>query len=295
MVPPGPVGRADFETVVAGLAFWNSQVEANPERLCVIRRHTEIDAAKRAGKLGMIFGFQRTAMLGEDLGRIKLFRDLGVRIMQLTYNNRTLYGDGCLETSDAGLSLLGRQAIREMNRLGVAVDLSHCGHRTTAEGASSKPVVLSHVGCNALHTHPRNKSDSELRAMAEKGGVAGIYLMPFLDIRGPRNTDLVVRHIEHAINVCGEDHVGVGSDLSIQPIEESPEYKKAAAEFVASRRRAGGGAPGEDLPLYIPELNHPRRIESIAVALGARGYSASTIGKIIGGNFHRVLGLSWSA
>jgi membrane dipeptidase len=291
------VGRADFETVVAGLAFWNSQVEAHPEQLCVIRHATEIAAAKQAGKLGLIFGFQRTTMLGEDLGRIKLFRDLGVRIIQLTYNNRSLYGDGCLEPSDAGLSVLGRQAIGEMNRLGISVDLSHCGHRTTAEGiaASSKPVLLSHVGCNALHAHPRNKNDSELRAMAEKGGVAGIYLMPFLDIRGPRNTELVVKHIEHAIDVCGEDHVGIGSDLSIQPIEESPEYKKAAAEFVAGRKEAGGGAPGEDLPLYIQELNHPRRLESIAVALGIRGHSPSRIAKVLGGNFHRVLGLTWSA
>jgi membrane dipeptidase len=131
--------------------------------------------------------------------------------------------------------------------------------------------------------------------MADKGGVAGIYLMPFLDIKGTRNTELVIRHIEHALKVCGEDHVGIGSDLSIQPIDETPEYQKAAAEFVASRRRAGGGAPGEDLPLYISDLNHPRRIESIALALGARGHSATTITKVIGGNFDRVLRTIWQA
>jgi membrane dipeptidase len=291
------VGRADFETAVAGLAFWNSEAERHSERICVIKRHSDIAEAKKARKLGIVLGFQRTAMLGDDLSRIKLFRDLGVRVMQLTYNNRTFYGDGCLETSDAGLSPLGRQAVTEMNRVGVAVDLSHCGHRTTAEGiaASTKPVLLSHVGCNAVFRHPRNKDDSELRAMAQKGGVAGIYLMPFLDIAGTRNTDLVVRHIEHAIQVCGEDHVGIGSDLSIQPIIETTEYKQAASEFVASRRKTGGGAPGEDLPLYIPDLNHPRRIESIAVALAARGYSAFTIAKIIGGNFARVFGSIWSS
>lgn len=291
------VGRADFETVVAGLAFWNSQIEGHPDRLCLIRRHTDLAEAKRAGTLGLILGFQRTTMLGEEVSRIKLFRDLGVRIMQLTYNNRSLYGDGCLEEADAGLSVLGRQAITEMNRVGVAVDLSHCGHRTTAEGiaASSKPVLLSHIGCNAVHRHPRNKDDSELRAMAERGGVAGIYLMPFLDVTGPQNTELVVKHIEHALQICGEDHVGIGSDLSIQPIKETSEYKRAAAEFVARRKQAGGGAPGEDLPLYIPELNHPRRIESIALALADRGHSASTIAKVIGGNFYRVLKEIWVA
>ncbi len=290
------VGRADFETVVGGLAFWNGQVEAHSDRLCIIRQEGDIAQAKRAGKLGLIFGFQRTSMLGEDLARLRVFRDLGVRIMQLTYNNRTLYGDGCLERTDAGLSVLGRQAVAEMNRLGVAIDLSHCGDRTTAEGiaASAKPVLLSHVGCNAVHRHPRNKNDSELRAMAEKGGVAGIYLMPFLDVIGQRNTGLVIRHIEHAINVCGEDHVGIGSDLSIQPVEETTEYKKAAADFVTGRRQSGGGAPGEDLPLYIHELNHPRRIEAIATGLAARGYSATTIRKIIGANFQRVLASIWS-
>jgi membrane dipeptidase len=290
------IGRSDFETVVGGLAFWNSEAERNSARLCIVRQHADITAAKKTGKLGLVFGFQRTTMLGDDASRIKLFRDLGVRIMQLTYNNRTLYGDGCLESSDAGLSVLGHQAVAEMNRVGVAVDLSHCGRRTTAEGiaASTKPILLSHVGCNAVHRHPRNKNDSELRAMAEKGGVAGIYLMPFLDVAGARNTDLVIRHIEHAIRVCGEDHVGIGSDLSIQPITETPEYKQAANDFVASRRRTGGGAPGEDLPLYIPDLNHPRRLESIAVALAERGHRASTITKIIGGNFHRVLGEIWA-
>jgi membrane dipeptidase len=281
---------ADFESVVAGLAFWNQQVEQHADQLCVIRRFADIAQAKRQGKLGLIFGFQRTNMLGDHLSRIGLFRNLGVRIMQISYNERSLYGDGCLESANGGLSFLGRQAIAEMNRVGVAVDLSHCGQMTTADAiaVSNKPVF-----CNAVGPHPRNKNDSELRGMAEKGGVAGIYLMPFLDIEGRRDTDLVIRHLEHAIQVCGEDHVGIGSDLSITPIEETPEYKTAARRFVETRKAMGNAAPGEELPLYIPELNHPRRIESIAVALSARGHSWSRIEKIIGGNFARVLQEIW--
>jgi membrane dipeptidase len=235
-------------------------------------------------------------MLGDQLSRIELFRNLGVRIMQISYNERSLYGDGCLESANGGLSFLGRQAIAEMNRVGLAVDLSHCGQMTTADGiaVSNKPVLLSHVGCNAVHRHPRNKNDSELRAMAEKGGVAGIYLMPFLDIEGSRDTDLVIRHLDHAIQVCGEDHVGIGSDLSITPIEETPEYKSAARRFVETRKAMGNAAPGEELPLYIPDLNHPRRLESIAVVLSRRGHSSSRIEKIIGSNFARVLQESWA-
>jgi membrane dipeptidase len=129
---------------------------------------------------------------------------------------------------------------------------------------------------------------SELRAMAHKRGVVGIYLMPFLDVEGSRDTDLVIRHLEHAIQVCGEDHVGIGSDLSVTPIEETPEYRSAARSFVETRKATGNAAPGEDLPLYIPDLNHPRRLESIAFVLSRRGHSSSRIEKIIGTNFARV-------
>jgi membrane dipeptidase len=151
-------------------------------------------------------------MLGDHLSRIELFRNLGVRIMQISYNERSLYGDGCLESANGGLSFLGRQAIAEMNRVGVAVDLSHCGQMTTADGIalSKKPVLLSHTGCNASIRILGIKMHSELRAMAHKRGVVGIYLMPFLDVEGSRDTDLVIRHLEHAIQVCGEDHVGIG-------------------------------------------------------------------------------------
>lgn len=289
------VGQADFESVTAGLAFWGNQVDLHADRLCVIKKYVDLIRAKQESKLGLIFGFQRTNMLGDQLARIELFRNLGVRIMQISYNDRSLYGDGCLEPANGGLSFLGRQAVAEMNRVGVAVDLSHCGQKTTAEGieASKKPVLISHAGCNAVHVHPRNKNDAELRAMAEKGGVVGIFLMPFLDVTAQRTTELVVKHIEHAIQVCGEDHVGIGSDLSITPIDETSEYQAAAARFVQTRKASGNAAPGEDLPLYIPELNRPDRMQLLAVALERRGYPLAHIEKIIGGNFARVFKDIW--
>jgi membrane dipeptidase len=129
--------------------------------------------------------------------------------------------------------------------------------------------------------------------MAEKGGVVGIFLMPFLDVDGGRDTALVVRHIEHAIQVCGKDHVGIGSDLSITPIEESPEYKAAAARAAQTRKAMGNGAAGEDLPLYIPELNHPERIHMLARAMRSRGHSLARIEKIIGANFARAFKAIW--
>ena len=294
VVGPG----AGFEETVAAIATVQRVAEANPDRYVVVRRHSDILRAKNRGALGLILGFQTTEMLGEDLSRLALFRGLGVRIMQLTYNARSLYGDGCLEPANAGLSNLGREAVARMNGLGIAVDVSHCGQRTTAEAieVSAKPILISHTGCRAVFDNPRNKDDAALRALAERGGVVGIDLMPYLSSGpGPITVDDLLRHVDHAVGVCGEDHVGIGSDQGIVPVEDNAEYRKKLREEVEARKKAGVSAPGEsvDRPPFIPELNTPNRMEAIAAALEAKGYRASAIEKILGGNFHRALGDIW--
>ena len=220
--------------------------------------------------------------------------------MQLTYNGRSLYGDGCLEQSNAGLSRLGREAVERMNALGVAVDLSHAGQRTTAEGiaASTRPPLISHTGCNAVYVHPRNNDDAELRAAAEKGGVVGIYLMPFLDGgTGELTTDMLFAHLDHALDVCGEDCVGIGSDQGLVPIDDTPDYRKALREEVEERRRMGISAPGEspDRPPFIPALNSERRMDRIAAEMARRGRPDRVIEKVLGANFVRALGAAWAA
>lgn len=294
------VSADDVEATTRNIALWTGEAAKYPQLLSIVRRHDDLARAKKDGTLGLILGFQNTEMLGRDLGRLDVFRQLGVLIIQLTYNIRNLIGDGCLEPGDAGISELGREAIARMNTLGIAVDLSHCGTRTTATGiaASAKPPLITHSGCREVYRHPRSKEDRELQAMADKGGVLGIYLMPFLGgAEGPKKAstgDAVIRHIEHALKVCGADHVGIGSDMSVSPIEETPEYLKAERAFAAGRARGGIQAPDEDRPLYIPDLNQPRRLELIAERLAARGHSAAVIEKVIGGNFHRVFSEIWS-
>jgi membrane dipeptidase len=294
VVGPG----VEFEPTIAAIATVLRVAEAHPERYLVVRRHADIARAKGRGALGLILGFQTTEMLGEDLSRLAIFRGLGVRIMQLTYNTRSLYGDGCLEPANAGLSNLGRAAVARMNDLGVAVDVSHCGQRTTAEAidVSQKPILVSHTGCRALFDNPRNKDDAVLRSLAEKGGVAGIYLMPYLSAGpGPITVDDLLRHIDHAVSVCGEDHVGIGSDQGIVPVNDNAEYRAKLREEIEARKRAGVSAPGESVarPPFIPELNTANRMEGIATALAARGYRWAAIEKILGANFHRVLGEIW--
>ncbi len=287
-----------FEDTVGAIATVQRVAEANPDRYLVVRRHADIQRAKASGALGLVLGFQTTEMLGEDLSRLAVFRGLGVRIVQLTYNARSLYGDGCLEPANAGLSNLGRGAVARMNALGIAVDTSHCGQRTTAEAieASAKPILISHAGCRAVFDNPRNKDDAALRALAEKGGVAGIYLMPYLSAGpGPITVDDLLRHVDHAVGVCGEDHVGIGSDQGIVPIDDNAEYRRKLREEIEARKKAGVSAPGESVgrPPFIPELNTTTRMEAIATVLSARGYQTPAIEKILGGNFHRVLGEIW--
>ena len=289
---------ADFEGSVRNIALWQGEADRYPELLSIVRKHDDIAAAKQQRTLGLMFGFQNTDMIDRDISRLDMFHRLGVRIIQLTYNDRNYVGDGCLEPANGGLSQFGREVVAQMNTLGIAVDLSHCGTQTTADGiaASTKPPLITHSGCREVYRHPRSKEDRELKAMADKGGVVGIYFMPFIGPGpGPATVEMLMLQIDHAIKICGVNHVGIGSDLSTAPIEETPEYVRTAKTFVDDRAKRRISAPDESRPLYIPELNHPRRLEAIVRSMRQRNHSTDVIEKVIGGNFHRVLKEIWSS
>jgi len=297
----GSVGRyaRDYEGAIEGIAHWDSEIAAHPDVLMKFQRSNDLAEAKRSGRLAIIYGFQDATPLGEDLDRLEVFRGLGVRIIQLTYNRRNLVGDGCLEPGDAGLSLFGRELVERMNARDVLVDLSHCGRRTTddAIALSKNPVAITHAGCAAVSDLPRNKNDATLRKLAERGGVIGIYLMPYLRTGGQPMAADVVAHIEHALDVCGEDHVGIGTDGAISAVQLTPEYKKAFADEIAERRQRGVSAPGETTAVYtfVPDLNTPRRFETIASLLAKRGKPDRVIEKVLGGNFLRLFAQTWPA
>jgi len=283
----GGAGHSAFDATVAGIAYFTREVASHADVFMQVRTVADLHEAKRTGRVGLIFSFQDTTMLEGQVDRLDLFHDFGVNVIQLTYNLRNEVGDGCLETGNGGLSKFGRDVVARMNELGIGVDTSHCGQRTTAEAieVSTSPVAVTHSACQAVFMHPRSKRDEELRAMAEGGGVIGIYLMPFLNAEGPATTEHLMQHIEHAVNVCGEDHVGIGSDNSTTPTDATPEYRAGLEAFAAERQRLGIGAPREYELLFVPELNTPRRMEQIADALLARGHSESRVEKIIGGNW----------
>ena len=289
----------DYDKTIAQIAQTDREITLHPDVLMKFNDARDFAVAKRSGKLAIIYGFQDATPLGEDLDRLDTFRGLGVRIIQLTYNRRNLVGDGCLEPGNAGLSQFGQTLVERMNASSLLVDLSHCGQRTTDEAIafSKKPVAITHAGCTAVADLPRNKNDATLRALAERGGVVGIYFMPYLRTSGQQMAADVVAHIEHALDVAGEDHVGIGTDGAISAVELTDEYKKAFASEIAERRKNGISAPGETTAVYtfVPDLNTPRRLETLATLLARRGRPERVIDKVLGGNFLRLFNETWRA
>src|SRR5690348_693841 len=285
-----------FEETVADIAAAQKLVERHPDIFIKVRNHADLERAKPQGKVAVIFSFEAASPLEDRLDRIDLFRNLDVLIMQLSYNHTTPFGVGCLDGETGGVTGLGRKAIERMNALGVALDLSHSNTQTTREGIalSAKPPLVTHSGCRAVFMHPRNKRDEEMKALADKGGVMGIYMLPFLtpDDRQPMLADYM-QHMLHALKVCGEDHVGIGTDTAFFTVDSAE--LKAMAEEAQTRRKQGVGAPGENRPPYIPDINTPRKLERVADALLQQGYSERVADKVLGLNFSRALKEIWTA
>jgi membrane dipeptidase len=292
-------GLDRFEKTIENIASVERELVAHPDVFVKVRTAGDLALAKSTKRLGLIFGCQDTTMLDGDLKRLAVFRDLGVRICQPTYNRRNLVGDGCLETADGGLSQLGHEFVAEINRLNMLLDLSHAGPRTISEGisASTAPMAITHTGCRALTDLPRNTYDHALKALADRGGVAGIYFMPFLRLSGQPHAEDLIRHLEYAVNICGEDHVGLGTDGGVSAIELNDVYRAAARKEHEERVKAGVSAPGEsaDVFTFIPEYNDPRRFKMLADDLARRGWTSVRIEKILGQNFAGLFREVWKS
>jgi membrane dipeptidase len=281
----------------ANIDTWNAIIARHPDYLLAVRSGGDLARARAENKLGVIYTFQGAEPLGEDVERVSMYKELGVRVIQLTHNRRNLVGDGCMEPGNAGLSNFGRRVVERLNSERIVVDLAHGAPRTISEGvaASRAPMLISHTGCRALADHPRNVDDATLRSMAQRGGVAGIIFWPYLRVDTQPMAIDVVRHIEHAVNVCGEDHVGLGTDGGVAPIERTPAFEADNRAWVADAVGDGifqRGRPA-DLYTFIPDLNTADRFDTLAAMLSRRRHSDARIAKILGGNFARVMTEVW--
>ncbi|WP_419163888.1 dipeptidase [Candidatus Palauibacter sp.] len=224
---------------------------------------------------------------------------MGSRIIQLTYNGPNQIGHGSMVPENGGLTDFGRDVVAELNATGTLVDLSHSGERTCLDAidASAAPIAITHTGCRALTDLPRNKTDRELRLVAEGGGIVGIYFMPFLAADGMAVAEDVVRHIEHAVQVCGEEHVGIGTDGGTTAVDDLDAAYEAARREVEARRRAGIGAAGErpGVVPFIPDLQGPGQFRKLADMLLSRGHTPDRVERILGLNALRLMRDVWGA
>ncbi|MEU7006665.1 membrane dipeptidase [Streptomyces sp. NPDC046332] len=278
-----------YEHTLQELDVWDAVIRDKAADLLPIRTVADLHRARKEGRIGVIYGFQNAVAVGEDTGRIATFADRGVRVVQLTYNQANHIGDGSMAAENRGLTDFGRSVVEALNDHHLMVDLSHSGERTCLEaaGISRAPVSINHTGCRALADLPRNKTDEELRLVASRGGFVGVYFMPFLSLSGHASAADVVEHIDHAVNVCGEDAVGIGTDGTITPIDDLDSYRRHLAEHVALRRAAGVGAAGErpDTLPFVLDLRGVDQFRELIRLLEARGYRSSRIEKIMGKNF----------
>jgi membrane dipeptidase len=294
-----PVGNSvdAWEEFQKGLSDYHDILRANPDRLKLVEKAADIEACRREGKLGIILGTQDTAMIGPALDRLAEMKKGGVRCVQLTYNLANLSGDGSIEPRNGGLTNLGRKTIERIEAEKLLLDLAHGGARTIDEaiGAAKRPLTISHTGARAIMDHPRNVSDAAIRAVADKGGVVGVYFMPYLSTDSHPTGGMLLDHIDHVAKVAGEDHVAIGTDGGVLPLVIDAKAVENARKDYEQRKAAGIAAPGEgpDVFTVVRDYNSIDKLERLGNDLMKRGWTEARVEKLLGQNLQRLYGEVW--
>ncbi len=278
-----------FQATMDNIARWKSWFREHADLILEVRTTDDIRRAKAEGRVGIVLGFQNVSAFEDRLGYIELFKELGVGIVQMAYNTQNLIGAGCYESRDCGLSDFGREVVAEMNRVGIMCDLSHVGPKTSEDVvlASTKPVCYSHVAPAGLKAHPRNKTDEQLRFIADHGGFVGVTMFPPFLRRGSESTvEDYVEAIDYVINVAGEDAVGYGTDFTqghgeafFEWLVHDKGHARRLTDFGELVNPAGMRTIGE-----TPNLT---------AAMERAGWPETRIRKVMGENWLRVLAEVW--
>lgn len=296
-----PVGnQADaWEQFQKNLDDYHNYFRANPDRLLLVEKAADMRLAKHEGKLGIVLGTQDTAMVGPALDRLSEMKKRGIRAVQLTYNLANLSGDGSIEPRNGGITNLGRDTIRRIEAEKLLLDLAHGGARTMEEAAmfATRPLTISHTGARAVYDHPRNSTDAAIRAVADKGGVVGVYFMPYLSGDMKPTGTMLLDHIDHIAKVAGEDHVSIGTDGTVLPLVIDQKAIEDARKDYEQRKAAGIAAPGEapDVFTIVRDYNSIDKLERLATDLQKRGWSAAQVEKLLGGNLMRLYAETWGS
>ena len=284
-------GSGLYDNALKYVAEFNGFVAAYPDRLLRIGRAGDFARAKREGKLGILISFQDSQHF-RTVEDVDLFYGLGQRESQLTYNFRNAIGAGAFESPEIGLTEFGVRIVQRMNEVGMVVDVAHGGDRTILDAcaASTRPVIVSHGNCRALHPgYPRCVTDEGIRALARTGGVIGVNFISFMvKAREPTTVDDVVDHIDHVRDLVGIEHVGIGSDFGLESNDRMPDREQLRRFLAAADPRYHVHAREA-----VQDLDGPERFYVLTGALLRRGYTAEHVKLVIGGNFQRVLGQVW--
>lgn len=279
----------DARATLTNIGRWQRRFREHADLIRPAKSGADILEAQRQGKTAIILGAQNCSPIDDELALVEVMRELGLMVMQLTYNNQSLIGAGCYETEDSGISRFGRRVIEEMNRVGMIVDLSHSAERTSLEAIeiSERPVAITHANPSFFHEALRNKSDRLLKALAENGGMLGFSLYPFhlkdgTDCRIEDFADMVAR----SVDLMGIDHVGLGSDMCRNWGYETLEWMRSgrwtfAADF------GEGSAEKPAWPDQPGWFRTPADTPNIAGALAEKGFADEEVAKIMGGNWLR--------
>lgn len=280
----------NFKNTMINIKRWGNMFAEYSDLIMPINNVQDIAKAKKSGKVGIILGFQNTSAIEEDIELLSIFKEVGVRIIQLTYNERNFVGDGCFERVDAGLTKFGLNIISKMNELGLLIDLSHVGPKTTMEAikVSKKPVAITHSNPRALFDCPRNKTDEQIKLLASKEGVIGATFWPFFLKKGMDSTlQDYLDNIDYLVSLAGIDHVAIASDFFLNRSKEE-----------LQKFRAGRSRKPETVditwPVFYPDgIRTPEEFPHITSGLLKRGYAIDEIKKIVGGNLIRVFTKVW--
>jgi len=282
--------RNDLQTAIDALIEWRNRVAEHSDKLTLALEAADFERARASSRTAVVMNFQDTTMLEGDIDNVDALHALGMRCAQLTYNFRNLVGDGCLERTNAGLSDFGVELVGRMNKVGVMIDVSHCGPQTTLDGIdfSVKPVAITHTMCDAVRpNHPRAKTDEQIRRCADKGGVIGIAALGYFlgpDPGGETTIETYADHIEHAVSVAGHEHVGLSTDFpphGISPWATRENWYEPRTEYFK---------PSYELrwPPWIPDLDTPDRYRNLVRVLERRGWRQQQLDRLLGGNWLRL-------
>ena len=287
----GMGGFNSYDSVLKFFASWNGFLAGQDELFMRIDSPGDLDRVKKSGKLGVILGLQNSDQF-RNPNDVDFFYALGQRVSQLTYNSRNFIGNGSTERQDEGISDFGAAIIERMNKVGMAVDVSHCGDKTTLDAfeISKKPVLITHSNCRVLaNGHPRDKSDEAIKKVGAAGSVMGITAVRmFVKADEPTTIENVLDHFDHVKKLIGPDHIGVGSDIDLYG------YDKMPPELNKQLRASYKGSYGFREKIDVEGLDHPKRMFDLTEGLIRRKYTDAEIEGILGGNFKRVLSQIWT-